>query len=49
MSRELLIAAFEMYGGLVYRLGAAHMGVSLHTDPISPLSIMASWVVLLIE
>ena len=46
--RELMIAAFETYGVLVYRYGAVQMGVSLHTDPISPLSIMATFYVLLI-
>ena len=46
--KDLIIAAFETYFVLVYRHGAVQMGVSLHLDPISPLSIMASFLVLLI-
>ena len=48
-SRRLMIAAFETYFVSVYRQGAVQMGVTLHIDPISPLSIKATFYVILID
>ena len=43
VSRELMIAAFETYGLLVYRKGAVGMLVGLRVDPVGPEYIRATW------
>ena len=43
VSRELIIAAFETYGLLVYREGAVGIIVGLCVDPIGPEYIRATW------